>query len=168
MKKQQTTIAERLIESGETESAGMSANKQIGDQVKSYYFKCSERFVVYQKKCYAEKKPSSDHAKLEAMTFAVTKMADVLSSQNNTNHGLEKLSVPNWDGSRKNYATWKCEFNYWMEKYKQDKDEQLQRLVLGKSSQALPNDRSGMENSGHRIRRSKKINGWAVKRNYQS
>ena len=128
VKKQQTTIAERLIESGETESAEMSANKQIGDQVKSDYFKCSERFVVYQKKCYAEKKPSSDHAKLEAMTFAVTKMADVLISLKNTNHGLEKLSVPNWDGSRKNYATWKCEFNYWMEKYKQDKDEQLQRL----------------------------------------
>ena len=70
------------------------------------------------------------------MTCAVTKMADVLSSQKNTNHGLEKLSVPNWDGSRKNYATWKCEFNYWMEKYKQDKDEQLQRLrkALPKSS----------------------------------
>ena len=105
VKKQQTTIAERLIESGETESAEMSANKQIGDQVKSDYFKCSERFVVYQKKCYAEKKPSSDHAKLEAMTFAVTKMADVLISLKNTNHGLEKLSVPNWAGSRKNYAT---------------------------------------------------------------
>ena len=128
VKKQQTTIAEKLIESGETESAEMNANKQIGDKVKSDYFKCSEKFIVYKKKCYAEKKPSSDHEKLEAMTYAVTKMADVLSSQKNTNHGLEKLSVPNWDGSRKNYATWKCEFNYWMEKYKQDKDEQLQRL----------------------------------------
>ena len=41
------------------------------------------------------------------MTSAVTKMADVLNSQKNTNHGLEKLTVPNWDGSRKNYATWK-------------------------------------------------------------
>jgi len=57
------------------------------------------------------------------MASAVTKMTDVLSSQKNTNHGLEKLTVPNWDGSRKNYATWKSEFNYWMEKYKQDKDE---------------------------------------------
>ena len=128
VKKQQTTIAEKLVESGETESAEMNANKQIGDKVKSDYFKCSEKFIVYKKKCYAERKPSSDHEKLEAMTCAVTKMADVLSSQKNTNHGLEKLSVPNWDGSRKNYATWKCEFNYWMEKYKQDKDEQLQRL----------------------------------------
>ena len=62
-------------------------------------------------------------------------MADVLSSQKNTNHGLEKLTVPNWDGSRKNYATWKSEFNYWVEKYKQDKDEQLQKL-----RKALPKD----------------------------
>ena len=60
MKKQQTTIAERLIESGETEIAEISANKQIGDQVKSDYFKGSKRFVVYQKKCYMEKKPSND------------------------------------------------------------------------------------------------------------
>ena len=51
VKQQQSTMAERLIESGETESAEMSANKQIGDQVKSDYLKCSERFVVYQKKC---------------------------------------------------------------------------------------------------------------------
>ena len=131
VKKQETTIAERrprLIEFGETESAEMSANKQIGDRVKTNYFKCSEKFVVYQKKCNAEKKPSNDHAKLEAMTFVVTKMADVLSSQKNTNHGLEKLTVPSWDGSRKNYATWKSQFNYSMEKYKQEKDEQLQRL----------------------------------------
>ena len=39
--KKQSTIAERLIESGETESAEMSSNKQIGDQVKSDYLKCS-------------------------------------------------------------------------------------------------------------------------------
>ena len=38
------------------------------------------------------------------------------------------MSVPTWDGVRKSYATWKHEFQYWMNKYKQDKDEQLQRL----------------------------------------
>lgn len=59
-----------------------------------------------------------------------------------------------------------------MKKYKKDKDKHLQRLrkalpkasFLGKSSQPLPNDRSGMENSGHGIRRSKKINGGLLKR----
>ena len=64
-----------------------------------------QKFVVYQKKCNPEKKPSNGHVKLEAMASAVTKMADVLNSQKNVNHGLEKLTVPNWDESRKTYAT---------------------------------------------------------------
>ena len=106
----------------------MSANKQIGDKVKSDYLKYTERLVDYQKKFNAEKKLSNDHEKLEAMTSTVTKMSDALSSQKNTSHGLEKLSVLTWDGVRKSYATWKHEFQYWMNKYKQDKDEQLQRL----------------------------------------
>ena len=42
--------------------------------------------------------------------------------------GLERLSVPTWDGNQKSYATWKREFNHWMAKYSQDKDEQLQRF----------------------------------------
>ena len=66
------------------------------------------------------KRNSQMNENLEAMTSTVTKMAAVLSSQKNTNHGLEKLTVLNWDGSGK---------NFWMEKYKQNKDEQLQRLL---------------------------------------
>ena len=50
------------------------------------------------------------------MTKAVTKMADVLGSQKTASHGIEKLSVPTWDGNIKSYATWKSEFNYWMNK----------------------------------------------------
>ena len=43
--------------------------------------------------------------------------------------GLERLSVLSWNGSRKTYATWKIkEFNHWMGKYDQDRDEQLQRF----------------------------------------
>ena len=90
----------------------MSANNQICNKVKSDYSKYTEMFVVYQKKCNAEKKLSNDQEKLKAMTSAVTKMAEVLSSQRKTDHGLEKLMVPNWDGSRKNHATWTSEFNY--------------------------------------------------------
>ena len=127
VKKQQVTIADRLIEAGQSSRDEMSANKQIGDKVKSDYLKCTEKFAIYQKKCNADKKPFTDHEKLEAMTSAITKMADVLGSQKNVNHGLEKLSVPTWDVT-KSYTTWKNEFNYWMQKYKQDKDEQLQRL----------------------------------------
>ena len=64
VKKQESTIAERLIDCGETESDQMSANTQIGDKVKSDYLKYTERFVVYQKKFNAEKKLSNDHEKL--------------------------------------------------------------------------------------------------------
>ena len=67
---------------------------------------------------------------LDVMAEAVTKMAEVLGPQKNVNHGLEKLSVPTWDGNRKTYATWKREFKYWMIKYKQDDDEQLQRFSV--------------------------------------
>ena len=74
------------------------------------------------------KKSSVEHNALNVMAEAVTKMAEVLGSQKNVNHGLEKPSVPAWDGNRKTDATWKREFKYWMVKYKQDDDEQLQRL----------------------------------------
>ena len=127
-RKQQVTIADRLLEAGQSSGDEMSANKQIGDKAKSDYLKCTEKLAIYQKKCNADKKPFTDHEKLEAMTSAVTKMADVLGSQKNVNHSLEKLSIPTWDGCRKCYTTLKNEFNYWMKKYKQDKDEQLQRL----------------------------------------
>ena len=65
---------------------------------------------------------------LEAMTSAVTKMAEVLQATKPGTGGLERLPVPTWDGSRRSYKTWKKEFNHWMHKYSQDKDEQLQRF----------------------------------------
>jgi len=152
-RKQQVTIADRLLEAGQSSGDEMSANKQIGDKAKSDYLKCTEKLAIYQKKCNADKKPFTDHEKLEAMTSAVTKMADVLGSQKNANHSLEKLSVPTWDDSRKCYTTLKNEFNYWMQKYKQDaEDEQLQdsvkryqktRFGLIKSDQAQLSIRHG-------------------------
>ena len=62
-------------------------------------------------------------------------MADTLGSKPNLS-GLQRLPVPTWDGGRRSYATWKKEFNHWMTKYAQDKDEQLQRFrnVLPKGS----------------------------------
>lgn len=61
------------------------------------------------------------------MSTAVAKMADTLGSKPNSS-GLQRLPVPTWDGGRRSYATWKKEFNHWMTKYGQDKDEQLQRF----------------------------------------
>ena len=125
VKKQQETITDRLIETGSTEEQ-LKANQQVGDKVRGDFLKYSEIFATYQKACNSQEPPLK-HDALEAMTTAVTKMADVLGSQKTASHGLEKLSVPTWDGNRKSYATWKSEFSYWMYKYKQDEDEQLQR-----------------------------------------
>ena len=110
LKKQQETITDRLIETGYTEEQ-LKANQQVGDKVRGDFLKYSEIFATYQKACNSQE-PALKHDALEAMTTAVTKMADVLGSQKTASHGLEKLSVPTWDGNRKSYATWKSEFNY--------------------------------------------------------
>ena len=133
IKKQQETITDRLIEMGSTEEL-LKANPQVRDKVN--FLKYSEIYATYQKACNTLQEPLLKHDALKAMTTAVTKMADVLGSQKTAIHGLEKLSVPTWDGNRKSYATWKSEFNYWMYKYKKDEDKQLQRLR-----------KAGMENS---------------------
>jgi hypothetical protein len=49
---------------------------------------------------------------VENVNIALQKMVDVLDSKSKSqNHGLDKLSVPIWDGDRKSYATSKNEFN---------------------------------------------------------
>ena len=106
----------------------MEANQQLREKVKIDFPHCSEKFSTYQKACNVTKS-SVEHNALDVMAEAVTKMAEVLGSPKKTNQGLEKLSVPTWDGNRKTYATWKREFRYWMIKYNQDDDdEQLQRI----------------------------------------
>ncbi|CAH3186279.1 unnamed protein product [Porites lobata] len=66
---------------------------QVGDKVRGDFLKYSEIFATYQKACNSQEPPLK-HDPLEAMTTAVTKMADVLGSQKTASHGLEKLSVP--------------------------------------------------------------------------
>ena len=122
VKKQQETFTDRLIESATGEL--QAKNQVIGDEAKANFLKCAEHFAIYQKS-FATEKPLFKHEALEAMTLAViTKTTDVLSSQKYASHGLGKLSVPTWYGVRKSCATWRHEFQYWMNKYKQDKDEQ--------------------------------------------
>ncbi|XP_028417504.1 uncharacterized protein LOC114541904 [Dendronephthya gigantea] len=56
-------------------------------------------------------------------------MAEALTSTKiDKTNSLEKLSVPVWDGKRKSYLTWKHEFKHWMEKCRQDEEEQLKRF----------------------------------------
>ena len=127
-------ISDTLIEMGSTEEQP-KANQQIGYKVRGDFLKYRKIFATYQKVCNSQQPPLK-HDALEAMTTAVTKMADILGSQKTASHRLEKLSVPTWDGNRKSYATWKSKFIYWMYKYKRHKDEKLQRLrkVLPKNS----------------------------------
>ena len=62
-------------------------------------------------------------------------MAEVLESSSSKSKasGLERLPVPDWDGARRSYSTWKNEFRRWVTKYSQDDQEQLQHF-----SKAMP------------------------------
>ena len=133
VKKQQETILDKLVEEGF--SAGdevMLANRKIGDKVKADYLKISLKYAAYQAE-HSPPKPPDHTETLNAMSFAVQKMAETMGSKPSS---LERLSVPTWDGRRRTYPTWKKEFNHWMAKYGQDNDEQLQRFrkAMPKSS----------------------------------
>ena len=103
------------------------------------------KFAAYQKEQNSSEASRKDSETLEAltslmssMTSAVAKMADTIGSKPNLS-GLQRLPAATWDGGRRSYATWKKEFNHWMTKYGQDKDEQLQRF-----RNALPKGRGGL------------------------
>ena len=135
-KKQVEVIEDRIIENQiPPEDPVVISNNEASTKAKSDYLKCTQSFATYQRNCLDAKAKVQKHDQehvaghLEHVNTALQKMVDVLDSKSNSqNHGLEKLSVPVWDGDRKSYATWKNEFNNCMKKYNQDHDEQLQRL----------------------------------------
>ena len=135
IKKQQETVLDRLVDEGNATDEELSLTiRKIGDKVKADFLQIALKFAAYQKEQNSPETSSKDSAILEAltssmssMTSAVTKMADNLGSKP-TLSGLQRLPVPTWDGGRRPYAAWKKEFNTWMTKYGQDKDEQLQRF----------------------------------------
>jgi len=125
VKKQQETILDKLIEEGtssENELALM--NRELRDNIKADFLQISLKFAAYQGKNASPKGPDHTEA-LKTMTSAVEKMAIAIGTKPSS---LERLTVPNWDGSRRTYQTWKREFRHCMVKYGQDKDEQLQRF----------------------------------------
>ena len=114
------------------EEEPLLTTKKLGDKVKADFLQIALKSAAYQKKQDSTETSSKVSetlktltALMSSMTSAVTKMADALRPKPNTS-GLQQLLVPTWDGSRRSYATWKKEFNHWMKKYEQDKDEQLQ------------------------------------------
>lgn len=128
IKKQQETIADRLVEEGTTgEDESTLANQTVGDKVKTDYLQIVKVYTAYQKEIHPPEASPGSSETLEAMTSAVKQMAETMGSKSKAS-GLERLPVPSWDGRRRSYSTWKKEFNHWMTKYSQDKDEQLQRF----------------------------------------
>jgi hypothetical protein len=127
IKKQQELIADKIVEDGGSEENQLlSANQKVGESLKENYLKVAKAYAAYQKKLSQPSPPTVNPDSLEAMTSAVTKMAEAMQGSKPSASGLEKLPVPTWDGSRRSYSTWKKEFNHWMNKCSQDKDEQLQ------------------------------------------
>ena len=99
--KQQGAITDKLCEvSTEGHKELEKINQELGEKAKVGFLHCSEKFATYQKVC-SVKKSSVEHNALDVMAEAMTQMAEVLRSQKNVNHGLEKLSVSAWDGNRK-------------------------------------------------------------------
>ena len=135
-KKQIQVIEDRIIENQiPPEDPVVISNNEASTKAKSDYLKFTQSFAASQRNCLDAKAKVQKHDQehvaghLEHVNTTLQKMVDVLHSKSNSqNHGLEKLSVPAWDGDRKSYATWKNKFNNCMKKYNQDHDEQLQRL----------------------------------------
>ena len=89
VKKKQEAIADKLYEvSPEGSEELEKVNQELGEKAKVDFLHCSEKFATYQKACNV-KKSSVEHNALDVMAEAVTKMAEVLGSQKNVNHGLK-------------------------------------------------------------------------------
>ena len=94
----------------------MLTNRNLGDKVKADFLQIALNYAAYQSENALPKGP--DHTEtLKTMTSAVEKMAIAIGSKPSS---LERLTVPNWDGSRITYQTWKRDFRHCMEKYGQD------------------------------------------------
>ena len=132
LKKQIEVIREKIVENAlSADDKIVIENDRCNGSVKADFLKCTQSYAMYQKRCLTEENSKEDLTKgLEGMNKALQKMVTTLGNVKNPsqNHGLEKLSVPSWDGDRKSYQTWKKEFVHCMEKYDQDVDEQLQRF----------------------------------------
>ena len=123
---------DRLVDdSADSNEQLLLTTRKFGDKMKADFFKITLKLSVHQKE-----KKSSETSKgsvtLEALTSsmptmstAVPKMPDTLVSKPKL-ICLQRLPVSKWDGRRRSYAARKEEFNHWIMKCDQDKDEQLQ------------------------------------------
>ena len=119
-KKQIEVIEDKIIINNQIQSDDplVISNNEASIKAKNDYLKCTQSFAACQRNLLDVKTKLQTHDQgyvtehLENVNIALQKMVDVLDSKSKSqNHGLEKLSVPIWDGDRKSYATSKNEFN---------------------------------------------------------
>ena len=108
VKKQLEVISDKITENGISEDETVvKAHEKVGIEVKEIYLKCTASFATYQKQ-YSKKRIT-----LENQALAIGQMNSALKEMvlecktNDKSHGLEKISVPSWDGKRRTYNTWK-------------------------------------------------------------
>ena len=121
-----------LVEEGVmSEDERITENLNSGEEIKPRYLETLRKYASYQKEFSTLQSASQNTSENTAILEAVKRR----SKNNGRKYGiktarkcLERLPAPSWDGSRKAYLTWKKEFQHWMKKHGQDKDEQLQRF----------------------------------------
>ena len=91
-----------------SEDDRIAKNLKCGDEIKVRYLETLQKYVHYQKELSAlQLQNTSDSTKLfGAVAKAVKEITQNMGIKPKVS-GLERLSVPSWDGSRKTYATWK-------------------------------------------------------------
>ena len=91
-----------------SEDDRIAKNLKCGDEIKVRYLETLQKYVHYQKELSAPQlQNTSDSTKFfGAVAKAVKEIAQNMATKPKVS-GLERLSVPSWDGSQKTYATWK-------------------------------------------------------------
>ena len=114
IKKQIEAIADRFVEEDVTsEDERVANNLKSGDEIKQRYLETLQKYASYEKDVSAPwlQDASESTAVLGEVASAVKQMAQNMAAKPKLPaSGLERLSVPSWDGSRKTYVTWKKEF----------------------------------------------------------
>ena len=123
-KQQEATLDKFIAEGASSQDELVLTKRKLGSKVNAAFLQIALKYGAYQSENALPKGP--DHTEtLKIMTSAVEKMAIVIGSKPSS---LECLTVLNWDRSRRTYQTRKRKLRHCMEKYGQDKDEQLQRF----------------------------------------
>ena len=103
------TIADLFVQEKVTsEDERIANNLKSGDEIKQRYSETLQEYASYEKEV--------NSPQLQVITDSTTVLGEVVSAEKEMAQkmvakpkvsGLERLSVPSWDGPRKTYITWK-------------------------------------------------------------